>query len=167
MINIEDETNPAITPLQDKRKYTRQSSCNDTGCPIGWHSIDYSEEPAPTTSSMTVPKSVTSSRLSRNWPSHSPVSLQLLLPNNLRSIINLKPLALRDPGWKHLPGMATNTASIGGSHHAPNHLINPTATVPPELNSCCKPCFSTRSVPLSTWTAGKSSNPNCSTSLEI
>ena len=34
MIEVEDETNPVITPLQVQRKCTRQSSCNEKGCPI-------------------------------------------------------------------------------------------------------------------------------------
>ena len=97
----------------------------------------------------------------------SPVPFLLLLPNNLSNIINLKPLAWRHPEWKHLPGMVTPTASICGYHPAPNHLTNSTATASPRLNSCCKPCPLTRKAPLSTSTAGKSSNSNWSTNLEI
>ena len=119
---------------------------------ISLNNIDYSEEPSPTTLNMTAPKSVTSSRPLRNWPPHSPVPLLLLMPNNFSNIINLKPLAWKHPGWKYLPGMVTPTASIRGSHPAPNHLTNPTATALPRLNSCCKPCPLTRKVPLSTVT---------------
>ena len=34
MLNVEDETYPAITPLQDQRKCTRQTPCNEKGYPI-------------------------------------------------------------------------------------------------------------------------------------
>ena len=34
MINVGDKTNPAITPLQDQRKCTRQSPCKKKGWPI-------------------------------------------------------------------------------------------------------------------------------------
>ena len=34
MIDVEDETNPVITPLQDQRICTRQSPCNEKECPI-------------------------------------------------------------------------------------------------------------------------------------
>ena len=34
MLDVEDETNPVITPLQDQRICTRQSPCNEKECPI-------------------------------------------------------------------------------------------------------------------------------------
>ena len=34
MTNVYDETNPAVTPLHDQRKYTRNSLCKAAGCQI-------------------------------------------------------------------------------------------------------------------------------------